>query len=104
MAETVARSNLGGITYLAPADSLASAPAQTALSEAIRSCIDSNRIQLVLDLDRVPMVDSKAIEIILDASNRLAHLGGTLRLVNASPLLTDILIANGILDAETVAS
>jgi len=104
MAEAVKRSILGGTSYLAPAGSLASEPAQTALSEAIKSCIDSNRVQLVLDLERVSLVDSKAIEIILDASSRLARLGGRLRLANASPLLTDIFIANGIFEPETVSS
>src|ERR1019366_1911663 len=102
MGEAVARSVLGGITYLATAGSLADEPVQTALSEAIKSCIDSNRIQLVLDFDRVPMVNSKAIEIMLAASNQLTQLGGKLRFVNSSPLLTDIFIANGIIDAESV--
>jgi type IV pilus assembly protein PilB len=104
MAEAVARSIVGGTTYLSPAESLASEPGQTALNEAIKSCIDSNRIQLVLDLDRVPLINGKAIEIILDASTRLAHLGGRLRLVNLSSLLRDVLIANGVLDSETVSS
>ena len=103
MGDVVARSILGGITYLAPAGSLADEPVQTALSDVIKSCIDSNRVQLVLDLDRVPLVNSKAIEIILDASTQLTHLGGRLRFVNSSPLLTDIFVANGVIDADSVS-
>ena len=103
MAAAVARSILGGLTYLAPADSLASEPGQAALTEAIQSCIASNRVQLVLDLDRVPLVNGKSIEIILDAGARLTHLGGGMRLVNASRLLTDIFIATGVIEPEAAS-
>ncbi len=103
MGDAVARSVLGGITYLAPADSLALEPIQTALSEAIRSCIESSRIQLVLDLDRVSLANGRAMEIMFDASTQLARLGGGLRFVNASPLLLDIFVANGVIDSESVS-
>ncbi len=100
MAEFVARTVLGGITYLAPVDSLANEPIQAALADSIKSCIAANRVQLVVDFDRVRLVNSKALEIILDASNQLTHRGGSLRYVNLSHLLTDIFIANGIIAAD----
>ncbi len=103
MGNAVARSVLGGVTYLAPADSLALEPIHTALSEAIQACIESGRVQVVLDFDRVSLANGRAIEIMLDASARLMRLGGALRFVNATPLLLDIFVANGIVAADQVS-
>ncbi len=101
MAEAVARSSIGGLTYLAPAGSLADEAGRAALAETITSCIDTNRIHVVLDLDRVTLIDGKAIEIFLDANARLTFLGGRLQFVNPLPLVKDILVATGIIDAES---
>ena len=101
MAEAVASSSIGGITYLAPAGSLAEEAGRAALAETIRSCIGSNRIHVVLDLDRVSLVDGKAIEAVLEANERLTFLGGALQFVNPLPLVKDIFVANGIVDAES---
>ena len=66
MGDLVARSNLGGITYLAPASSLAEEPGQAALAEALETCAQSSRVHVVLDLERVPLINGKGHEIILD--------------------------------------
>jgi type IV pilus assembly protein PilB len=103
LADLVPRSNLGGITYLAPSESLAAEAARDALAQALASCIGANRVQLVLNFERVQLVDGKALEIILDANVQLAQRGGGLRFVNFSPLLRDIFVANGLLDPDAVA-
>jgi type IV pilus assembly protein PilB len=104
MVEAVARSSLGGTTYVAPAGSLAEEAVQAALSEAVRSCVGSNQLQVVLNLDRVTLVNGRGIEIILEANARLSARGGRLRFANPSPLLKDIFVANGLIDADTVSA
>jgi type IV pilus assembly protein PilB len=104
MVEAVARSSLGGTTYVAPAGSLAEEAVQAALSEAVRSCVSSNQLQVVLNLDRVTLVNGRGIEIILEANARLSARGGRLRFANPSPLLKDIFVANGLIDADTVSA
>src|SRR5207244_8266225 len=77
---------------------------QAALSEAINSSIASNRIHLVLNLERVTLVNGRGIEIILEANARLSSRGGKLQFANPSPLLKDIFIANGIIDPGSAAA
>jgi type IV pilus assembly protein PilB len=103
LADFVPRSNLGAITYLAPSDSLATDSARNALAETLSSCIASNRLQLVLNFERVQLVDGKALETILDAHVQLTQRGGSLRFVNFSPLLKDVFIANGLIDSQSAA-
>ena len=100
MGDLVARSSLGGITYLAPAGSLAEEPGQSALAEALDACAQSSRVHVVLDLERVPLINGRGLEIILEANAKLAFLGGSLKFVNSTTLVTDIFIANRITHAE----
>jgi type IV pilus assembly protein PilB len=110
MADLVAQSSIGSITYLAPSGSLGEETTQSALAEAVDACVKSSRAEVVLDLNRVPLVNGKGLEVILAANDRLAAAGGGLKFVNASPLVTDIFIANRItpsgpspdLDSNTV--
>jgi type IV pilus assembly protein PilB len=104
MVEAVAHSSLGGTTYVAPAGSLADEAVQAALSEAIRACAGSNQLRVVLNLDRVTLVNGRGIEIILEANARLNARGGRLQFANPSPLLKDIFVANGLIDADTVSA
>jgi type IV pilus assembly protein PilB len=104
MGDLVARSSLGGTTYLAPVGSLAEEPGQSALAEALEACALSSRVHVVLDLERVPLVNGKGLEIILDANAKLAFLGGSLKFVNSSTLVTDILIANRITFADAASA
>ncbi len=104
MVEAVARSSLGGTTYVAPAGSLAEQAVQAALTEAIGACVGSNQLRVVLNLERVTLVNGRGIEIILEANARLNARGGKLQFANPSPLLKDIFVANGLIDADTVSA
>ena len=103
MAEAVARSVLGGMTYLAPTESLTSEASQAALSESIEACVESGRVHVVLDLERVAQASGRAVEILLDADTQLTRLGGGLQVVNLSPLLRDIFVATGAIDPDLAA-
>ena len=101
MAETIARSSAGAVTYLAPSGSLAEEPVQAALREAFESCVASGKTTLVLDLHRVSLLNGKALEIIVEANAKLTGRGGRLQFADASPLVRDILVANRIIDGRS---
>jgi type IV pilus assembly protein PilB len=104
MAEAVARSIVGTMTYLAPTEPLVGDEACKKLEEAILGCIASNQINLVLDLEQVLMISGNALEIILDTNAKLTHSGGSLKYVNPSALVKDILIVTGLGDQSALNS
>ncbi len=104
MAEAVARSIIGTMTYLAPTKPLVSEAACKKLEQAILGCIAASQIHLVLDLEQVLMISGSALEIILDTNAKLTHSGGSLRYVNPSALVKDILIVTGLGDQTALNS
>ena len=98
MSEAIARSIIGTMTYLAPVGSLSGEDACQALEQAIADCIASSQIQLILDLEQISLLGGRALEIMLDTNTRLSHSGGSLKYVNPSALLKDILVATGLGD------
>jgi type IV pilus assembly protein PilB len=103
MGDLVARSSVGGITYLAPVGTLAEEPGQSALADALHACAQSSHVHVVLDLERVSLINGKGLEIILDANAKLAFLGGSLKFVNSSTLVTDIFIATRITQGDAAS-
>jgi type IV pilus assembly protein PilB len=96
MSEAIARSIIGTMTYLAPVGPLTGEGASKALEDAISDCISSNQIHLILDLEQVPLMGGRALEIMLDSNTKLAQSGGALNFVNPSALVKDILIVTGL--------
>jgi len=102
MAE-VARSRLGVVTYLAPERSLDDAASIEGLSDAIAACVADNERNLVVDLSNVSLLTSAAIDGMLEAQERLARVGGALKLANASAVVTDALrITNALIRLSLV--
>ena len=62
----------------------------------LKRCLASGRPYVVLDLDKVPLIDSVGLELLLDFQERLQQLGGALKLAAVNPLCSDILEATGI--------
>ena len=104
MAEAIAHSIIGTMTYLAPAVPLVDEAACKALEEAISECIHANQIQLILDLERVSLLGGRALEIIQDTNTKLVHSGGSLKYVNPTTLVKDILIVTGLGDQTALNS
>jgi anti-sigma B factor antagonist len=82
----------GRITILTPDAALVAAHLAP-LQEELRACIAAGRTRIVLDLGPVPFIDSRGLELLLDASRRLRAAGGRLKLVNPNPLCSEILTA-----------
>jgi type IV pilus assembly protein PilB len=98
MAQEVARSIIGTMTYLAPVGALTAGTSTTALNDSITACIATNQLHLILDLEQVLLLDGRALEVIQDGHVNLMHCGGWLKYVNPSPLVCEILIATGLGD------
>ena len=104
MPEAIARSIIGTMNYLAPVGPLTSKEACKALEQAISECIAANQIHLILDLEQISLIGGRALEIILDTNTRLTHSGGSLKYVNPSALVKDILIVTGLGDQSALKS
>lgn len=85
------RSRVGTNTYLAPQGSLSDAFTLESLQQEVESCIASSEIQLIIDLSNVPTLISKVLESLLDWQERLFPKGGSLTIVNANPVVLDVL-------------
>jgi type IV pilus assembly protein PilB len=101
MSDTVTRSRIGSMTYLAPAMALVAADAIAALEAAVTECIAQHQVSVVLDLGKVPLLSGRALELMTRSAARFAALGGWLKLAYPSPLLLDVLTVTGV--AEQVA-
>jgi type IV pilus assembly protein PilB len=102
MAPEVARSIIGTMTYLAPVGALTSGESADALNDSISSCVATNQLNLILDLEQVSLLDGRALEVIQEGNVNLTHCGGWLKYINPSPLVSDILIATGLGDAVAI--
>ncbi|MEQ1601440.1 MAG: Flp pilus assembly complex ATPase component TadA [Methylophilaceae bacterium] len=102
MSQTIASSNIGVMTYLAPVGALVDETQHTLLEETINHCIATHQLQLVLDLEQISLIDGRVLEIMLEANDRLAQFGGNLKFVNPSNLIKDILVVTGLGDAATL--
>ena len=89
MAE-VARSKIGVATYLAPPGPLRETDAIDVIAETLASCIQANEIQIVLDLSNVSLIGSRFLEVIGDVQDQLTRVGGSLKVVHASDVVTDV--------------
>ncbi len=86
----IQRTQIGVMTYLAPKRALTDQATLDVLGQAVEECISQLKVNLVLDLAAVPILNSLALETMLDAQDRLLRLGGWLKIANASKLIKDI--------------
>ncbi|CAH0248698.1 Type II secretion system protein E [Massilia sp. Bi118] len=101
MTDSVTRSRIGSMTYLAPAMALVASDAIAAVEAAVAECIAHHQVTIVLDLGKVPLLSGRALELMTRTAARLAALGGWLKLAYPSPLLMDVLNVTGV--SEQVA-
>ena len=88
--QLIQRTQIGVMTYLAPKKSFDEPHMQNALTDAIEKCIGLLQVNIVLDLASIALVNSAAMEGMLDAQDRLLRLGGWLKIANASKLSKEV--------------
>ena len=94
MAE-VARSRIGVFTYLAPPGSLDTDASVSELGDQLADCRSANELRIVIDFSNVSLVNSAAIELLLDSQDELRRLGGNITVANPSAVVLDVLRVTG---------
>ncbi len=87
----IIRSRVGVNTYLLPPGSLADALTLEALEQAVQNCIKNSEYQLIIDLENVPTLNSRILELLLDWQGKLLPQGGSLTIVNANAINQEVL-------------
>jgi type IV pilus assembly protein PilB len=92
----VTRSRVGGTTLLVPHVALNLPDRIDGLEEALRTCLAERDLHVALDLSAVSVVTSRALEVLLDAQDELAGLGGGLSVTGANAVVRDALALTGL--------
>ena len=96
--DTVTRSQIGSMTYLAPTMALVSAESIAALEGAIAACVAMHQVTIVVDLGKVSLLSGRALELMVATGAKLAGLGGWLKVAYPSALVKDIFAVTGLDD------
>ena len=66
------------------------------ISELIDECIKRGQPRIVFDMERVSLIDSSGLEMLVDACERCLQRGGILKLAAPNPLCGEILSITGV--------
>ncbi len=94
--DTVLRSRIGVMTHLAPKGILSTDEELEPLCKAVDTCLAQWETQVVIDLSTVPLLNSLALDALLDMQEKLAKAGGWLRVSNTKPLIREIFLLTGL--------
>ena len=67
-----------------------------ALVEKVRELLDSGRLQIVLNLEAVPYMDSSGVGRLVECYTDVRERAGSLKLVNSSPRVRELLRITGL--------
>lgn len=95
-AHRLVRSDIGQLTYLAPPGALNCEESVGALNQALEDCQQERSIRVVVDLANVSLLNSAALESLLDCHETFSRLGGGLRLSNANMTMLEVLALTGV--------
>jgi anti-anti-sigma factor len=82
---------LGAAVFLIP-DGAITADQMAPLRESVLSTRTNGHGSLVIDMKRVPYIDSCGLELLFDLGTELGRSGGSLRLVNLNSLCREIMV------------
>ncbi len=100
----IIRSRVGINTYLAPPGSLADVLTLEALQLEVQNCIENSENQLIIDLGKVPTLNSHILELLLDWQDKLLPQAGSLTLVKVNSLNQEVLDITGLSNFINVIS
>jgi len=63
------------------------------LQESLDNHLNAGDLRILIDLQEAPLIDSSGLELLWDSLMRFRKVGGSLKLVHASPLIMDIFLA-----------
>jgi anti-anti-sigma factor len=94
-------SKVGPRTVLMPREALTCQNCED-LETAFSSCLTHQRIEIALDLNETPYLDSEALELLVRMHEELRKRGSSLKIVRANELCRDILIATRLMSVLSV--
>lgn len=89
------RSKTGAVDVLRGQDPI-NLPNIKQLGEQLDACLAGGQPHIVLDLEKVPLIDSAGLELLLDFQDRCAERAGVMKLAAPTPLCKDILTVTGV--------
>jgi anti-sigma B factor antagonist len=89
------RTTQGAVEMLA-ATAPINADGVSAVTRALESYLQAGQPRVVLDLERVPLLDSAGLETLLDFRDLFLERGGSLKLAAPNALCRDILAVTGV--------
>ncbi len=92
----VLRTQIGAMTHLAPKGVLIDEAGLESLKLAILESLANWETRIVLDLVSVHLLNSRALEALIDFQEQLAKAGGWLKLAHANPAIREILLITGL--------
>jgi type IV pilus assembly protein PilB len=91
----VLRTRVGVMTHLAPRVSLNTEDIIQELVDVTADCMAHREINLVIDLSAVQIVNSQALEALIDIQDKLVRLGGWAKVIHPNSLVQDIFRITG---------
>lgn len=88
----IEQSQQGTVTVLTPVGALVDDEREQ-FEEVLEKLLSGGRVKVIIDMNSVPFVESKGLEMLLDASERAVSRGGGIRITNPSDIVRDILLA-----------
>ena len=67
------------------------------LSTLLDECLTARQPRVVVDLERVQLIDSAGLELLLDYQDRCAERGGVMKLAAPTPLCREILFMTDVI-------
>jgi type IV pilus assembly protein PilB len=95
LAGSVLRTRVGVMTHLAPRASLNTDDIIQELVDATADCLAHREIQLIIDLSAVQVVNSQALEALIDIQDKLVRIGGWAKVIHPNTLVQDIFRITG---------
>ena len=92
----------GNICTLKVKGPLKSGSSVDELNRAVQSALNSGHVNIVLNLEAMPVLDSSGIGAVVNALRRAKKAGGDVKLVNPSPFAEKTFKMVGILNLFTV--
>jgi anti-sigma B factor antagonist len=88
----IASNRIGPVDIIAPQSALVEESIE-ALQQEMQRHFRQSDTKILIDLSKVPYIDSKGLEFLLDSVEDLHKKGGQMKLCKASPLCNDIFLA-----------
>lgn len=99
---SVIRTRIGYMTYLAPKGVLTNELGLDELRNAVKSCIESQETQIVIDLANTQRLNSAALEALLEFQEQLVKVGGWLKVAQINALIREIFIITNFFEFVSV--